>query len=440
MIASIKSLLKRSRIEDLLRLLVRVTFQALVLLLPTQLALHFWPQWAYVYGFRIDYFSPTLYLTDVFIVLILAFWFVQTRFHKKKHPKSKSVKYQNWLVVFLVLVFIGLNILLAIRPELAVYKWVKIVEFIFIGFFITRIEEFDFTSWVLKPLSYSLIAVSLIALAQFGLQRTVGGFLYWLGERNFTIITPGIATFSLRGRELLRPYSIFPHPNVLAGYLSASVLLLAYSSKEKFKKTLYFRISLVISLVVILLSFSQGAWVALSLVALLLFIGVFSDSFLKKACVGIFFTTIVFSIMLPVVSDRLTIGSYQTETIKHRLYLAKSSGILIADRPVLGVGAGNFILGLVEVENFPSVSWWLQPSHNIFLVIFSEMGIIGLALFIALLFVTFKKILSEKDRKLLAPLLFVLLSGLVDHYWITLQQTQLLLTIIIATSLRKNKA
>jgi len=196
----------------------------------------------------------------------------------------------------------------------------------------------------------------------------------------------------------------------------------------------------VISLVVILLSFSQGAWVALSLVALLLFIGGFNDSFLKKACVGIFFTTIVFSIMLPVVSDRLTIGSYQTETIKHRLYLAKSSGILIADRPVLGVGAGNFILGLVEVENFPSVSWWLQPSHNIILLIFSETGIIGLALCIALLFVIFKKILSEKDRKLLAPLLFVLLSGLVDHYWITLQQTQLLLTIIIATSLRKNKA
>jgi len=426
--------------EDLLRLLVRFTFQALVLLLPTQLALHFWPKWAYVYGFRIDYFSPTLYLTDVFIVLILVFWFVQTRFHKKKHTWFKSVKYQNWLVPLLILVFIVLNILFAISPELAVYKWVKIVEFVFIGFFIIRTEEFDFTNWVLKPLSYSLIAVSLIALAQFGLQRTVGGFLYWLGERNFSITTPGIATFSLGGRELLRPYSIFPHPNVLAGYLSAGVLLLAYSSSEKFKKTLYFKISLVISLVVILLSFSQGAWVALSLVALLLFIGDFSASFMKKASVGIFFTTIIFSLMLPVVSDRGMIGSNQTETIKHRLYLAKSSGILIADRPVLGVGAGNFILGLVEVENSPSVSWWLQPSHNVFLLVFSETGIIGLALFIALLFVSFKKILRKKDRQLLAPLLFVLLSGLVDHYWISLQQTQLFLTVIIATSLRKNKA
>ena len=36
-----------------------------LLLIPTQLGKHFWPDWSSVLGIRIDYLSPTLYLVDI---------------------------------------------------------------------------------------------------------------------------------------------------------------------------------------------------------------------------------------------------------------------------------------------------------------------------------------------------------------------------------------
>jgi len=36
-------------------------FWLLVFLLPVQFGRHFWPEWSYVMGLRIDYLSPTIY-------------------------------------------------------------------------------------------------------------------------------------------------------------------------------------------------------------------------------------------------------------------------------------------------------------------------------------------------------------------------------------------
>src|SRR4051812_29891213 len=46
----------------------------LLLLLPTQLGKHFWPPFAFVHGLRIDYLSPTVYLTDLLLLLAGAVW------------------------------------------------------------------------------------------------------------------------------------------------------------------------------------------------------------------------------------------------------------------------------------------------------------------------------------------------------------------------------
>jgi O-antigen ligase len=117
--------------------------------------------------------------------------------------------------------------------------------------------------------------------------------------------------------------------------------------------------------------------------------------------------------------------------------LAQASGTLIAERPIIGVGEGNYILGLIESPSFPKLSWWLQPAHNIFLLTFSETGLVGLGFFVFLLLVVTKKIVLKRERKLLAAFAFVILTGFFDHYWITLQQTQVLLAILLGLAFRK---
>jgi hypothetical protein len=48
-------------------------FWLLIFLLPVQLGRHFWPDFSFVLGLKIDYLAPTVYLTDLLVLLILVF-------------------------------------------------------------------------------------------------------------------------------------------------------------------------------------------------------------------------------------------------------------------------------------------------------------------------------------------------------------------------------
>jgi len=438
MTASIKSLLTRSNATDLLKQLIKFTFQLLILLLPTQLAFHFWPNWAYVYGFRIDYFSPALYLTDILMILLFVLWMVQYLYKRTRKKGGTTRKCVYLLPTILLVIFVGINIYFAKSSWVAIYKWIKVAEFILLGLFVARIKEFEFNGWIAKPLSFSLIAVSVIAFIQFNIQQTIGGPLILLGERSFTASTPGIATFTLFGRELLRPYSVFPHPNAMAGFLGIGFFLLLFGLNKKTKTLFYYRLSLVITFLTLILSISHGAWISFVFVGLALVFVKTNKNIFRRLYILTIVAVIATSLFLPTVSDRLMSSFDYGEVVNHRLHLTKISGSLIAENPIIGVGEGNYILGLIENVDFPKLSWWLQPVHNIFLLTFSEVGFIGLGIFVLLLLVVVNKTILRKKKILLAAFMFVVLTGFLDHYWITLQQTQTLFVVLMGLMFRKD--
>src|SRR5260221_1150 len=53
-------------------LLQNKLFTLFIVLLPVQLGLHFWPDWALVSGIRVDYLAPVIYLTDLIVIALLA--------------------------------------------------------------------------------------------------------------------------------------------------------------------------------------------------------------------------------------------------------------------------------------------------------------------------------------------------------------------------------
>ena len=83
----------------------------LLLLLPSQLAYHFWPSWSLVHGIRVDYLSPTLYLTDLIILAL----FLISRFRIR--------------VPLPHIAFATLNILISYSPNIAIYNWLRLLEF-----------------------------------------------------------------------------------------------------------------------------------------------------------------------------------------------------------------------------------------------------------------------------------------------------------------------
>jgi len=161
----------------------QIFFSLLLILLPTQLGLHFWPEWALVLGRRVDYLSPTLYLTDILIFLTIIFWWIT----------SKPRITHNAKVIVPFILFAAINIIFADSPIVALYKWAKVLEFGLLGVYIVKTKQTIRS--VIIPLTIGVLYSSVIAITQFVLQRSVGGPLWLLGERTFSNQTPGIAQF-----------------------------------------------------------------------------------------------------------------------------------------------------------------------------------------------------------------------------------------------------
>src|SRR5205823_4369410 len=146
-------------------------------------------------------------------------------------------------------------------------------------------------------------------------------------------------------------------------------------------------------------------------------------------------TIAVFYFFTPLLS-RFTQTNLSEESVIQRQLLVNASWQMITEKPILGVGLGNFLPTLARIQKPLSLGLYLQPVHNIFLLIFAETGIAGLAFFLWFLAKTYSHLFllirKEKYARKLSLCFSLILSsalllGLFDHYFLTLQQGQLLL-------------
>jgi len=405
-----------------------ILFWFLILLLPVQLGKHFWPDFSLVFGIRIDYLSPTIYLTDILVLLLLLLWGIE-RLRNSKFKIAKS-KYpfkilKRFLFPSSVFCFLLLNSLLSQNPGAALYKLAKIVEFFLLGLYVAK-NNSSITNYQL-PITLALSYSSLISIAQFFKQASLGGVFWFLGERSFNIQTPGIALGELSGRLFLRPYGTFSHPNSLAGFLLISLILISLITK------IFRYLALILGVAVLILSFSRAVWLAGALAGLWLAARGLWKRKVKKGnlllAIGCLMITILVGLSLFGVNEKPT---------QERIQLIKSSLEMIKSNPISGVGLNNFIVRLPEYWQSGQTRL-LQPVHNIYLLILTETGLVGFLIFLWFLVLTFKRLLCYRIATLLIALSVILLLGLFDHYWFTLQQNQLLLAIVLGLVWREKE-
>lgn len=123
----------------------------------------------------------------------------------------------------------------------------------------------------------------------------------------------------------------------------------------------------------------------------------------------------------------------QTESVIVRQQLVISAIQIWKSAPLVGVGLGNFLVALPSF--LPSkLIYFLQPVHNIYLLLLSETGIAGAIIVLSFLYylVRRKKKYSKSNIFYVIPIVIVLILGLFDHYPLSLQQGRLLLTLCIA--------
>ncbi len=390
-------------------------------LLPTQLAFHFWPDWAFVFGIRVDYLAPAIYLTDILVLMLVILNFKVFQIFRK-----------HFLLVLFVLLLAIINCVFSTSPFVSIYKWIKLLELVFVACYFSQQKILSLGPLV-KVVFYSLIAFSLIGIVQFVIGGTIGGLLYFLGERSFNLTTPGIALATLGGVDYMRAYSTFSHPNSMAGFLGVGLLFVLLSGK--LKKNLFNIIGAVIVFVSLVLSFSLSSYLGVFIAFIYLLLSKNKKYFNKIINLSLIMF-ILASILLPILSPWILKNSTNLgQEIVQRLNLAYISGQMINQKFLIGQGLGTFIVNIPEQLGMISFSWLLQPVHNIYLLVFSEVGIVGLLFFSYLIYKASKGLLLNKKIYLLIPLVFILFTGLFDHYSLTLQQNTFLLAFIIGNSL-----
>jgi O-antigen ligase len=289
----------------------------------------------------------------------------------------------------------------------------------------------------------------LLTFFQYLNQGSIGGIFYLFGERTFNAQTPGIANASINGQLFLRPYATFSHPNVLAGFLVIAMLYLFLFFKNK----LYLLVGIVLGTLSLFLTLSRTA---IFLWAISLFV-LFGSSFVKKyknrfsnrkVLVGaaIILVLIVSAYLVsqntPFI-QRFSLTKLSDESLVQRQELITQSFLMIEKNPVFGVGINNFFNNL-EFSNAQLQTSLVQPVHNIFLLVLSETGIVGFGFFVWLFYAAINRIVfsaSTKEKKyLILLILSVIFLGFFDHYFLTIQQGQILLSIIFGTTFSYRKS
>jgi O-antigen ligase len=214
---------------------------------------------------------------------------------------------------------------------------------------------------------------------------------------------------------------------MLAAFLILTLPIVLLSIPKKFAKT---KLSLgLLAVATIFITFSRSGLILMVIQSSIIF-----RRFWKLLLILIVLTT-------PLIFVRLaSIFTFDTLAVLRREQLSDYAIRIFLENPFAGVGLNNFINVLAFDEVLVGTSRFLQPVHNVFLLILSETGLLGLLGTLALILPAFWNNLSRIDslsRVLLGNLLMIIFLGLFDHYFLTLPQGQRLLFLILGLSFRK---
>ncbi len=346
------------------------------------------------------------YLNAIYSILLIIFliiWFINRGIAIKK---IKFLKYPLLLFCLTLVVSVGFssNRFVSFRE---IYKYIGGL-FLFLAAASLTYED---KIRVIRTLILSGLVISLLAIYQyfFGFQHIL----------NYIAQQQNLEPFVLDYLSRKRVFFPFVTPNTLAGYLAMIVPLVLLH-----KKKIYFIITLSFAL---LLTKSLGGLLSLFLALLIYF---FLQGKFEKRKVVLFLALVV------IISSTFIIRSTgQKPHLKPafstimRLNYWKDTLKIIKANPLTGVGLGNF--------NLPQSRY----SHNSYLQIWAETGILGIVSFlwliISVLKSAVKNIKNSQNKKLLAGLItanaIFLIHNLIDFSFF-LPEVSLIWWVILGLS------
>lgn len=356
-----------------------------------------------------EYGTFSLYATEILFLIILVLAFIRLIGNRENRPQmNKSFSAFYFLLLVLILLSF-VSIFWAINFSLAFYAFIKLIEGL--GVFALAVE----LKITFKKIAYALTAAALVqsilAIYQ-SLSQSIAGNK-WLGMSDQLSFLGGPSVIETPAGRWLRAYGSLPHPNILGGFLAISLVILiglAFVAEKKAERYLIFISSIIISLA-LFLSFSRESWLAYFLAFLFLFYIILKNKNqrLRKIMADFLIITLIvgslFGLFLRTefLARTLASGRLESKSTEERINYSNQALELISENSwYRGVGLGNYTAVLYRMNNQLN-SWDYQPAHNLYLLLFAELGIGEMVIILFLIFKVIKDIRIyklESERKI----------------------------------------
>jgi hypothetical protein len=405
-----------------------------------------------------EYKTISLYGVDILIGLL----FVLFAYYSFKKAKTTTPLLKNSLLSLAgALEFIVfMSIFAATDAYLALFLYLRFLLgialfFVLVNFPFAKVKVIFF-------LALGIFAQALLAIWQFLSQSTFAN--KWLGLAWHNASDAGVSVVEVLGpdgfwQRWLRAYGGQDHPNILGGLLVLGILFLLFayilslSRVEKIAGKFFFYFSFLYFtlLLALFFTFSRTAWLGLILgLAVMVAVAMYKHNLLIHLHLLkiILLSGILFAIFYAqfglLVDDRL-FGATRLENISknERSNLLGDSVDIIKEKWFFGVGLGNYVLA-VEQKNPQEPAWFYQPVHNVFLLLWAEIGLIGLILFISLLQFIFGQLFEQAKKNPLilyqgAIFLVLIFMMMLDHWWWSLHIGVLLFWFVLGFVYKNEK-
>ena len=344
--------------------------------------------------FFVTGFFPTMIVAGLCVLIFLLMFF-----ENSFKDKLMSIKFS----VLDMLMFIYLFVLLHARNvSIDVQRnEIFIIYFAFVGvYFIFRfyLHNLSRVKMVVSAFACSGIVVCGVGMLQFV-----------TGSYKTTTWTDTALFEDIQGRLV----ATFENPNVFGEYLLILIPLLfaMFILTDKILwKIVYGGVTLA-SLVCMILTYSRGCWLGLILGIFVFILMAYPKLLLP---VGLLCPFSIFFIPESIITRITSIGNLQDGSTAFRVYLWKCTLDMIKDIWPTGIGLGTN--AFLESYRPYAVEAVLAPhSHNTFLHVMCESGIVGLIVFVLILYFTIRQLFisyKETENKNVKIISSALVSGL----------------------------
>lgn len=292
---------------------------------------------------------------------------------------------------------------------------------------------------LIAVLVVSLIWNSILTVAQMERGGSLG--LHVLGEFPFSSWQQGTSVVQAGAVRIARPYGLLPHPNLLAGALMIGLLaVLAWIIGESRFRRVIGIAAFALGVYALLLTFSRAAWGAFLLSGLLVLPLAWPHLRRHVRPFGIALTSALAAALLfavqyqPFLAARTGAGaeSIEMRSIADRIVFTDFALRSIRERPLQGVGAGNFPwrTSYYIAETFYELRG--DQVHHVLLAAWAELGVVGLGLLLTALGAGLYAALrqpaasqrSPEQIALIAVVFALTAVGWLEHYPYTLVHFQ----------------